>query len=149
MKSMHDWFKLYDIPYFITGGTLVGAKRNHPPGIIKWDDDIDVGIPPESEHLITKLFSNQTFQKEYYTRDASFGYQIMPRSFIKSDGTVETSKDDGAIFDIFVYAHQPEIKHPTNEKVKWFIKGKGAKMWPKEGFGEKADMDIVSFMIWL
>lgn len=32
--------KKYDLPYFATGGTAIGALRHH--GFIPWDDDIDV-----------------------------------------------------------------------------------------------------------
>lgn len=34
-----------NIPYFLIGGSAIGAVRNG--GIIPWDDDIDIGIQRE------------------------------------------------------------------------------------------------------
>jgi len=37
-------FNEHNITYWLDGGTLLGATRNHPPGIIRNDDDIDLGV---------------------------------------------------------------------------------------------------------
>lgn len=42
MQDFHAILSNNNVPYFITCGTLLGAVRNQK--IIKWDDDIDIGI---------------------------------------------------------------------------------------------------------
>ena len=49
--------KLKD-PWFAFAGTLLGALRSHPPGMMRWDDDIDLAVKAsslEEVHNILKL----------------------------------------------------------------------------------------------
>lgn len=47
-------FTMHDIPYWIDGGTTLGAVRHQ--GIIPWDEDADLGIRVEDENRIMALF---------------------------------------------------------------------------------------------
>lgn len=42
IKDVHDTLLANNIPYFVTGGTLIGAIRHR--GIVPWDDDGDICI---------------------------------------------------------------------------------------------------------
>ncbi len=46
-------FRAAEIPYFITGGTLLGALRHQD--VIPWDDDNDVGILAEDHDRVMAL----------------------------------------------------------------------------------------------
>ena len=44
-KAFHNICGKNNIPYFMLGGTMLGAVRHK--GIIPWDDDMDFGVPRE------------------------------------------------------------------------------------------------------
>lgn len=99
-KYMHEFFIRHNIPYWIIGGTLIGALRNTPPGPIKWDDDIDVAI--------LKQFKNK-FQNALETDDSfkmliewcvtCFGFQFKLK-YAHKIGYKEY------YYDVFIYEEQ-------------------------------------------
>jgi len=63
LEAIDHLFTLYDIPYWIDGGTALGAMRHK--GLIPWDDDADLVFFIEDEAKISSLkqeFSNLGFR---------------------------------------------------------------------------------------
>lgn len=81
LKELHEFLTSNRIPYFVIGGTLLGAIRHK--GFIPWDDDIDIGIPrPEYDKLLEKIMdynkNHIDFKFHHYTLDKQY-----PHLFLK------------------------------------------------------------------
>ena len=53
MKELHHFLENENIPYYMLGGTSLGAFRHN--GFIPWDDDIDIGIPRRHYDRLIKI----------------------------------------------------------------------------------------------
>lgn len=56
-KEFHRICTENDIPYYMLGGTMLGAVRHK--GFIPWDDDMDFGVPREHYERLKQVLAKQ------------------------------------------------------------------------------------------
>ena len=66
-----------NIPYFVTGGALIGTVRNG--GLMPFDDDIDIGILENDEYII-KNYKNPIYYLKKTTHPWDYGYKFKKRN---------------------------------------------------------------------
>ncbi len=100
-------FDRHNIPYFLYGGTLLGAVRHG--GFIPWDDDLDIGIFPKDIPQIRKVL-----QKElpddlvYQDRTTEWNYhmvicKVRDKNSIFDDPYSKRMKERGIYIDLIPY----------------------------------------------
>lgn len=73
LKDVRDFCIMYDITYWVDGGTLLGAVRHR--GLIPWDDDLDLCMFEDDEARFISLFP-ALHQAGYRIIKMSYGYKI-------------------------------------------------------------------------
>ena len=92
--------KANDIPYYMLGGTMLGAVRHK--GFIPWDDDMDFGVPrPYYDKLVTAL-----------ERDLSYPYRCC--TYRTNPGVFAAIMK---IDDCRTVADDPRVRVPLSEQI--------------------------------
>ena len=105
MKEIKPYLEEQQIPYFMLGGTLLGAVRHQ--GFIPWDDDIDIGIPRRfyeyflrnigrnlPAHLKLRTFRDGSGHHYYFARIVDTRYKM------RRTGS-EVAREEEVWIDIF------------------------------------------------
>lgn len=95
-----------NIPYYMLGGTMLGAVRHK--GFIPWDDDMDFGIPRPFFNKFLSIAFNE-LQKPYkflYVNNSDYAVLGIGKisdlsTEIKDDFTIKTKERLGVNIDIF------------------------------------------------
>ena len=106
VKELDRICRKYGIPYFLYGGTLLGAFRHN--GFIPWDDDLDVAMMREDYKRLLRVLpdelpphmalQNNDTDKNYFLFIAKLRDK---RSFLDEGGFDRAFKERGIFIDIF------------------------------------------------
>ena len=106
VKELDRICKKHDIPYFLYGGTLLGAFRHN--GFIPWDDDLDVAMLRKDYKRLVKVlpdelpddiaFQNNDTDKNYFFFIAKLRDK---RSYLEEEEFDTVFKERGIYIDIF------------------------------------------------
>lgn len=112
LKSFDAFCKEYDIKYFLSGGTLIGAIRHQ--GFIPWDDDIDVWITRQEFNKVVSLFPEWGKKRGLYLNSTQttpnynrvFAKICMDHTHLESYDR-HNSYEEGYFIDLFIIDGSP------------------------------------------
>lgn len=105
-KEFHRICVKHDIPYYMLGGTMLGAIRHK--GFIPWDDDMDFGIPRKyykkfcqiAEEELPEIYKMLTIDNSAYAV-LGIGKLSDSHTWLKEIYSVKTEEKLGVNIDIF------------------------------------------------
>lgn len=112
MDAIHALCTKNDIPYYMVGGTLIGAIRHK--GFIPWDVDIDIAMPRRYYELFKSVCSTQLDSKYAYldyknTKGFNKPHSIVriKNSHLHVAGDAKNKYDYGVFVDVFPLDNVP------------------------------------------
>ncbi len=107
LKAIDQFCRKHDIPYWLEGGTLLGAVRHG--GFIPWDDDIDIEMTMKDFHRFCELAENglpEGLHLQTHKTDSNYFLDFAKvrddkGDCLQSDRADQAYKYKGAFIDIF------------------------------------------------
>ncbi len=146
LKSLKQIFDKFHIPYFLTGGALLGiARYPRSPGVIhEWDDDIDIGIMDKNARELFRprvlkefkkrdlqLFYHPVFGIKVFNRNGDLGFgayhsKSASTYFNRPDLTVNFARPDFPLpfVDLVVYRENGDRFEQANSEMRTKAPGK-------------------------
>lgn len=121
-KDVKSLLEKNDIPYFLDGGTALGAVRHG--GFIPWDDDFDIIILPEYYNKFVNVCKSNLNKEKYTFIEAEKDWPLHI-SKIKLKGTsIEEvdeypMKEKGIYIDVFCFDYASD--HKAIRYIQWLI----------------------------
>jgi len=112
MKTVHQFMEEHHLPYYLLGGSALGAIRHG--GFIPWDDDIDIGMKRDDYERFIAL--SDRFDSRYEVanlwnqKNCDYGLTriYINHTYIDNPTTAATKLDTRLYFDIFPLDNVPD-----------------------------------------
>lgn len=139
-KEVCSFCELNGIPYFIIGGTQLGAIRHK--GFIPWDDDFDIGMKRLDYERFIEIWTKKCDKEKFFlqTQDSEMYYTFsfckvqLKGTKILEDFSKNVPIQHGIFVDIFPYDNLPDKKM---KRTIFLLKNHIVKnmLWVKCGYG--------------
>lgn len=114
-KEFHRICMKYNIPYYMLGGTMLGAVRHK--GFIPWDDDMDFGIPREHYIRFKEACKSELSSRYKFICGDNSDYAILgvgkiidTNTEIRETYSINTDETIGINIDVFPLDYTNDAK---------------------------------------
>lgn len=125
LKTVTSIADKHNIPYWISGGTLLGAIRHQ--GFIPWDDDIDIELlKPDYDKLI-KILGKELPDDLYLQTPSEKGYRLLFSKVRDKNSRIEEHEDELDVFaqkGIYIDIFPEELSYRKLKNVVDFFYGR-------------------------
>jgi hypothetical protein len=142
-KEFDEVCQQHGIKYFACGGTSLGIERQSPPGIIPWDDDMDVVLPVGEQNKFTPEFEADLLKRGLRLRPHWGGYKLTMLECPPFGKTYGADRAKGQFYwpfiDVFItYKNKADRKIYINTIGKpGSPENRPSTCWPKDYWTEK------------
>ena len=110
--------KKYNLTYYLSGGTFLGAVRHN--GFIPWDDDMDIALPREDYQKFLEVVNDELpeeMEVKSYSLDSDYHHpvaRLMNHTVCVKNNSFRETRLEPAWIDIFPLDGMPDEKLACN-----------------------------------